>query len=160
MLTRLIFGNTLCIHCLCSTPSEIHHNTKAFYQHLITQGYDHHTLTPIFQKATYNALAYLSRSLADHDNRRSEKQNKTKRTVFLHLQYHPQDPPAREIQHIWESTVAHPPGQPHINTMTNYDGACTPIDTLTIAYSHPLNLRNQFSVRTICHRGRDVSSFL
>jgi uncharacterized protein (UPF0335 family) len=69
MLTGLVFGNILRIHRLCSTPSEIHDNTKTFYQRLITQGYDHHTLKPIFQKDTHNALAYLTRSPANHDNR-------------------------------------------------------------------------------------------
>ena len=160
MLNGLIFGNTLRIHRLCSNPQQIRHNINAFYQRLINHGYHNNVLTPIFRKATYNALAYLACSPKDHEKRRNDKTNKTKRTVFLHLQYHPQDPPAREIQQIWDNTVANPAGHPHINTMRNYNGATTPIDTLTIAYSRPPNLRHQFSVRTIKNKGREVSSFL
>ena len=62
--------------------------------------------------------------------------------MYFHLKYHPQDPPARDIQHIWEHTVAKFHGQPNLNTMKNYDGAKTPIDSLIVAYSRPLNLRN------------------
>jgi hypothetical protein len=160
MLTGLIYGNILRIHRLCSTQHEIKIHTTAFYRRLHNRGYNSKTLQKFFHKATLNAQAYLNASTIDHDKRHHEKSTKTKRTVFFHLKYHPQDPPARDIQHIWEHTVTKPQGQPNINTMKNYDGANTPIDSLTVAYSRPLNLRNQFSVRNIQNRGQAVSSFL
>jgi hypothetical protein len=78
MLNGLIFGNALRIHCLCSTAREIRHNNNALYHRLINHGYHRNTLKPIFQKATYNALAYLARSPNDHNKRRNSKTNQTK----------------------------------------------------------------------------------
>jgi hypothetical protein len=81
MLNGLIFGNILRIHRLCSNPPEIHNNVKSFYKRLLNRGYSKNTLTPIFRKATHNALTFLARTPEDHEKRRNEKSNKTKRTA-------------------------------------------------------------------------------
>jgi hypothetical protein len=86
--------------------------------------------------------------------------DKTENTIFFHPQYHPQDPPARDLQHTWQQTVATPPNEAPLSQMKNIDGIHVPIRSLTIAYSRPPNVRNQFSIRKIENRGRAVSSYL
>ena len=159
-LQSLILGNILRIHRLCSSPQEVHKHTHAFFRRLVNRGHDTTTLTPLFQKATHNALAYMSRSDDDQNTRHQRKQAKMDSTIFLHLQYHPQDPTARDLQQIWHETVATPPNDITLHNLTNIDGVQIPIRSLTIAYSRPPNLRNQFSIRNIKNRGRAVSSYL
>ena len=159
-LQSLILGNVLRIHRLCSSPQEVRKHTRAFFRRLVNRGHNTTTLTPLFHKATHNALAFMSRSNDDQDLRHRSKQDKLDSTIFLHLQYHPQDPTARELQHIWHETVATPPNEIPLHNLTNIDGIQIPIQSLTIAYSRPPNLRNQFSVRNIENRGRAVSSYL
>ena len=56
--------------------------------------------------------------------------------------------------------VAETKNKPKLSEMTNYQNAPTPIDQLTIAYSPPPNICNQFSICTIHGRGPKVSSHL
>eukprot|EP00804_Cyclotella_cryptica_P019639 CCRYP_013977-RA/>CCRYP_013977-RA protein AED:0.47 eAED:0.53 QI:0/-1/0/1/-1/0/1/0/170 len=134
-LQNLIFGNILRIHCLCSTPPEIRKHTRAFLCRLINRGHHTATLTPLFRKATKNALAYMSGSAGEHAICQQIQKAKTEHTVFFHLQYHPQDPTARELQHIWQETIATPPNDILLSHLKNIDGIRVPIQSLTIAYS-------------------------
>jgi hypothetical protein len=149
-LQSLIFGNILRIHRLCSTPQEIQKHTRAFLQRLTNRG--HHTATI--------TIAYTSRTHTEHATCLQLLKPKTDNTVFFHLQFHPQDPAARDRQHAWQQTVATPPNETPLSHLTNIDRITVPIQSLTIAYSHPANLRNQFSVRKIENRGRAVSTYL
>lgn len=46
--------------------------------------------------------------------------------LFLHLEYHPQDPPSWAIKHIQQTQISEPDGKPSLKQMTNYNGtACT-----------------------------------
>eukprot|EP00804_Cyclotella_cryptica_P014636 CCRYP_012684-RC/>CCRYP_012684-RC protein AED:0.41 eAED:0.41 QI:0/-1/0/1/-1/0/1/0/217 len=159
-LQSLIFGNILRIHRLCSTPNEIQKHSRAFFRRLINRGHNSSTITPIFHKATHNARAYMQRTPDDHTHRQHTLQTKTDTTIFFRLKYHPQDPTARDIQQAWQTTIASPPNDVPLTQLTNVDGFSMPIQSLTIAYSRPLNLRNQFSVRNIENRGLTVSSYL
>ena len=38
-----------------------------------------------------------------------QKQIDSERQIFFHLQFHPQDPPARDNQKLWQELVAEPP---------------------------------------------------
>ncbi|KAL7485665.1 hypothetical protein ACHAW6_011260 [Cyclotella cf. meneghiniana] len=159
MLSGLIHGNVTRIHRLCSSTKDIRIKTLAFYDRLTQRGYNKATLDPLFKRAITNAQKNANNTYTDHTHQ-TQQNAVSKQNVFLHLQYHPQDPRAKEIQHVWERTITRPPGQPHISNMTNYEGARVPIDTLTIAYSRPPNLRNQLSIRTLRCRGQEVSTFL
>eukprot|EP00804_Cyclotella_cryptica_P008346 CCRYP_018321-RC/>CCRYP_018321-RC protein AED:0.21 eAED:0.21 QI:0/-1/0/1/-1/0/1/0/340 len=159
-LQSLIFGNILRIHRLCSTPEEIRTHSRAFYRCLINRSHHSATITPLFHRATQNARAYMLRTPDDHALRQCTLQAKTDNTIFFHLQYHPQDPTARDLQYTWQQTIATPPNDVPLSQLTNIDGIRVPIQSLTIAYSRPPNLRNQFSIRSIENRGRAVSSYL
>jgi hypothetical protein len=159
-LQSLIFGNILRIHRLCSTPQEIQKHTRAFHRRLANRGHHPATITPLFHKATQNAIAYTSRPPEEQTTRQQLQKTKTEHTVFFHLQFHPQDPTARDLQHTWQQTVATPPNDTPLTNLQNIDGIRVPIQSLTIAYSRPANLRNQFSIRKIENRGRAVSSYV
>ena len=159
-LQSLIFGNILRIHRLCSTPEEIAKHIRAFHSRLLNRGHLSTTITPLFRNAAQNAHAYLLRTPDEHSLRQHAIQAKNDNTIFLHLQYHPQDPTARELQQAWRQTIVSPPNDIPLSELENTDGMHIPIQYLTVAYSRPPNLRNQFSVRNIENRGRAVSSYL
>eukprot|EP00804_Cyclotella_cryptica_P017252 CCRYP_016814-RA/>CCRYP_016814-RA protein AED:0.34 eAED:-0.04 QI:0/-1/0/1/-1/0/1/0/363 len=133
-LQSLIFGNILQIHRLCSTPQETIKNTHAFHRLLTNRGHPSATITALFQKVTQNALEFMSLTPDDHATHQQMLKEKTENTIFLHLQYHPQDPPARDQQHVWQQTIATPHRKAPIAQMKNIDGVHIPIHSLTIAY--------------------------
>jgi hypothetical protein len=58
----LIFDNVLCIHQLCSAATDVKKELKLFFRCLLDCGYELQKITPIFQQAINNAMAYLKRS--------------------------------------------------------------------------------------------------
>ena len=159
MISGLICGNILRFHRLCSSLPDIKEKTSAFRQRLLDRGYDPKTIDPIIINAHKNALAYQRRHNRP-DYQTSPPPSTTKNQVFFHLQYHPHDPKPHEIQHIWNELVAYPPHKVPLHNIQNRQKYEIPINKLTIAYSRPMNLRNQFSVRIIVGRGKDVSTYL
>eukprot|EP00956_Cyclotella_meneghiniana_P010040 scaffold13845_cov42-Cyclotella_meneghiniana.AAC.4 len=102
-------------------------------------------------KAVDNAKKYL----------RTAKAEESKRRVFLHLPYHPNDPPSSTVQQLWREHMLHPIGLTPLNHVENDCKERIPIDRLTIAYSRAPNFGNMFSVRKIRkHPGTNVSSFI
>jgi hypothetical protein len=80
--------------------------------------------------------------------------------IFFHLQFHPEDPPSREIQKLWQEFVSNPAGETPLEDTENFEGERVGIKKLVVAYSRPLNLKNRFSVRDILGRGRNASEYL
>jgi hypothetical protein len=160
MLSGLIHGNILRIHRLCSNTNDIHRKTLAFYKRLTRRGYHQSILNPIFNRATQNAINYTTHRKTNTNNANNQTTRDPSQTIFFHLPYHPQDPPARDIQQIWRETIAEPPGHPPITEMTNNEGAKIPTQKLTVAHSRHPNLRNLFSIRKISTRGQEVSKYI
>lgn len=153
MLSGLIHGNILRIHRLCSSPDDIKQKSIELFTRLTHRGYTNEQLTPLFTSAHQKALLHKPAQTTNHTLHTDNK-------LFLHLQFHPEDPKPSAIHRLWDSVVANPPGHQPLHQITNLQGIPTAIDRLTIAYSRPLNLRNKFSIRNIVGRGRDVSSYL
>jgi hypothetical protein len=160
VFTGLIFGQVLRIRRLCSKQSDADDRTKQFFARLLARGHTHEFLRPLFQRAEVNAASYLSRNSEEHDRLRISKEAKSSDQVFFHLQFHPDDPPSRDIQSIWREQVSHPPGEAPLNTLKNLNKCEVGFSKLVVAYSRPLNLRNRFTVRDIHNRGRPVSEYL
>jgi hypothetical protein len=80
--------------------------------------------------------------------------------VYFHLQHHPEDPPSRTIQQLWDKFVANPPGNTALPKMPNLEWIPCGINKFVVAYSRPPNIRNLFSVRDIQGRGRAVSEYM
>eukprot|EP00956_Cyclotella_meneghiniana_P028646 scaffold67412_cov67-Cyclotella_meneghiniana.AAC.1 len=66
-------------------------------------------LLPIFERAEINATKYLRRTDAESEQMAKDKWKQSKKQVFFHLQYHPEDPQTREIQKLWRDLVSDPP---------------------------------------------------
>jgi hypothetical protein len=161
VLSGLIFGNVLRIHQLCSTAADTKKELKLFFHRLLDRGYKLHTITPIFQQAIDNATAYLNRSALERLRMKSRKATESRWQVFLHLPYHPVNPPSKAIQRLWYNLVGTPPGNLPLNKLTNRQGYDVPINRLTNVWHRPPNLANLLSYRKLEHRrGLKVSSFL
>jgi len=160
ILRGLITGSILRYYGLCTNPTDATKKTRQLYSRLIQRGYTPQQLLPLFHNAHTHAKNYISRSQTDSELIRQQTLLSSQRRVFLHLPYHPDDPPAHTIQSIWNTHVAEPINQPKLSAMTNNQQAPTPINQLTIAYHRPPNLRNLLSIRTIHGRGCNVSTFL
>eukprot|EP00804_Cyclotella_cryptica_P011556 CCRYP_012082-RB/>CCRYP_012082-RB protein AED:0.24 eAED:0.19 QI:0/-1/0/1/-1/0/1/0/177 len=158
--TGLIFGQVLRYRRLSTHQCDADKKIREFYQRLLARGHSPNTLSPLFLKAERNAKAYLARSHEDHEALKKARAENPSNKVFLHLRYHPEDPPAQQIQSLWRDNVAYPVNEHPLPQMKNLDGGTMGFDGLTIAYSRPLNLRNLFSVRDVLGRGKDVSDYL
>ncbi|KAL7503236.1 hypothetical protein ACHAXN_001050 [Cyclotella atomus] len=160
VFTGLIFGQVLRIRRLCSKQSDADNRIKQFYSRLLARGHSNDFLQPLFCRAEENASNYLSRSPEERERLRVQKKTQSSDQVFFHLQFHPENPPSRDIQRLWREQVSHPPGEPPLNTLKNLSKCEVGFSKLVVAYSRPPNLRNRFSVRDIHDRGRPVSDYL
>jgi hypothetical protein len=160
VLAGLIMGNTLRIHQLCTNDADIEEKLDTFFDRLLNRGHQQSTLLPIFLKAIDNAKSYLLRSEEESATIKDDKEEASKRRVYLHLQYNPDDPSSKVIQSLWRRHVSSPSGELPLNEMTNNAGKEIEVDQLTIAYHRAPNLGNLLSYRKIAKRtGSKVSSF-
>ena len=161
VVSGLVSGMVLRIHALCSLASDIDNELCFFFTCLLDRGYQAETLVPLFSKAMDNATKYLSQSPAYRKRKKREKQEASRRRVFLHLPYHPENPSSRTIQTLWHRLVFSPDRKTPLNRLLSYNGCSVPIDKMVIAYSRPPNLSNMLSYRKICKlSGPKVSSYL
>ena len=161
VLTGIVYGGIIRIYQLCTHDSDIKERIRVFFRRLRRSGHCPETLLPLFVKAVANAKKYISTSDEERAATKAAQAESSKRRVFLHLPYHPNDPPARIIQRLWRQHMMLPPGEPPLNRVTNDKGARIPIDQLTVAYSRAPNLGNVFSVRKFQNiPGPNASSFI
>eukprot|EP00804_Cyclotella_cryptica_P016245 CCRYP_005732-RA/>CCRYP_005732-RA protein AED:0.27 eAED:0.19 QI:0/-1/0/1/-1/0/1/0/441 len=158
MIKGLIFGNNLCIMHLCSHEDDITTHLANFKTRLLTRGYPHSLLEPLFLQAVKHAKAFITNQGRDHPTQPLPHNTSTK--IFLHLEFHPEDPKPQAIHRLWQEYVSEPEGKRPLQDMCNSFKEKVNLDRLTLAYSRPPNLRNRFSVCDISGRGQDVSSYL
>jgi hypothetical protein len=160
VFTGLVFGQVLRIRRLCSKQSDADSKISEFFQRLLARGHTQESLAPLFSRAEENAKAYLARSKEEHLALCKVKWDDSHNQIFFHLQFHPEDPPSREIQKLWQEFVSNPAGETPLEDTVNFEGERVGIKKLVVAYSRPLNLKNRFSVRDILGRGRNASEYL
>ena len=159
--TGLVFGNVLQIFQLNSRESDIINDLRLFYNCLVDQGHQPKDLIPRFTKAIENAERYLSLSEEQRSYLKEEKKNASKRQVYFHLPYHPNNPSSSQIQKLWRDIVATPVGKKPLKHFWNSCNARIPIDRMIVCFSRAPNLGNQLSYRKIGNRqGPKVSSFI
>ena len=83
-----------------------------------------------------------------------------KRRLYLHVEYHPNNPSAHVIQQAFHEEFLNPLGEKHINEMDNGFGAEIPIDSLIIANHRAKNLGDLFSYRDIAKQNGPPASTL
>jgi hypothetical protein len=111
VFTGLIFGQILRICRLCSKKRDADNKIMEFFHRLLARGHTRENLGPLFSKAEKNAAAFLARSEEEHAALRKQKWSDSHNQVFFHLQYHPEDPPSKEIQKLWQELVSNPAGE-------------------------------------------------
>ena len=161
VLTGHIFGNLLRIFRLNSDEADIIKDTLTFYDRFLVRGHKRDVLTPLFLKGIKNARKYIATSNATRSRIKEEKHEAASRRLYLHLEYHPHNPPSHKIQQLFDSIVLHPPGETPLNEVEAGLNETVPIDALTIAYHRAPNFGDKFSYRDISKRiGPPVSSFI
>eukprot|EP00956_Cyclotella_meneghiniana_P032435 scaffold89233_cov70-Cyclotella_meneghiniana.AAC.1 len=109
VLTGLVFGQVLRFRRHCTHRHDANAKIKQFIQRLIARGHKKDDLLPIFERAEINATKYLRRTEAESKQMAKDKWKQSRKQVFFHLQYHPEDPQTREIQKLWRDLVSDPP---------------------------------------------------
>jgi hypothetical protein len=94
------------IHTLCSAHDDRRLREITFSCHLKRHGYQPKDLYPLFNKAIISARAYVANPPAAPAN-----QTDLRTIQFLHLEYHPRNPAAHDLQSIWQDSVAAPLGK-------------------------------------------------
>ena len=83
------------------------------------------------------------------------KAEAARRRLYLHIEYHDQNPSAHQIQQLFSELVLRPFGKTPLNEMeSGHDGAKIPIDAMIIANHRAPNLGDILSYRDI---GRKTS---
>jgi hypothetical protein len=154
VLKGLIAGMLLRIIRLTSEPSTRKAHVQRFFDRLVARGYLATRIKPIFDKC----FRKLAAPPVSTPTQPAEKPN----PVFLHLQYHPLDPPSSTIQKLFEKHIlkssSKNPYQPPLAQMKNCDGVATGINRMIVAYHRPPNLGNLLAPRRFDSRpGLSVS---
>jgi len=149
VLKSLIYGRIQQIHFLCNTQNDRTHFMRLLLQRLVHRGYDKTDLLPIFRRAIENC------NLVNDGNVVQPPQQDVHGRLFLHVKYHPTNPPSQLIQSVFRSTLLDAPFFT-CRRITNHMGATLSIDRLTVAYHRPPNIANRLSNRCL-HFERDAN---
>ena len=156
----LVTGMVLRIFRLCSRQRDVTTWLTKFYGYLLARGYQNDATLPLLERGIENATKYMATTNEQRRWRKLAKERANNK-IFLHLKYHPCDPPSPVLQRLWRRCVLHPPGKPHLTCLQNQFGERLPINRLVIAYGRHQNIGNLLSYRNISKRpGPKVSSYL
>lgn len=158
--TGLVFGQVLRYRRLSTYQTDADEKIREFHQRLRARGHSNDKLIPLFQRAEENAANYMARTEADHQQRRASRKEEAESCIRLHLTYHPDELPAKDIQELWRNNVARPPGETPLPKCVNHLEEEVGFEKLVVAYHRPTNLGNLFSIRDIHGRGKQVSQYL
>ncbi|KAL7542327.1 hypothetical protein ACHAWF_007144 [Thalassiosira exigua] len=79
---------------------------------------------------------------------KEKKKEKAKRRLYFRRDYHPQGPPSRQIQQLFEEMVLRLPGKETFNSL---EGGIL-LDTMVASNHRALNLGNILSCRKLCSK--------
>ena len=141
--------NILLIHSLCSEQNDINLRMKQFYAKLLIRGYQRNFLIPAFTKGIIGARAFIKCGSVRRCKLGEEEENKGR--VFFHLTYHLRVPTSKDLLRQWRQHLIHPPWEPLLWRLKNKNKIPIGIKSMCVAYSHPKNLGNIFTYKTIDH---------
>ncbi len=155
VLKGLIAGGLLRIIRLTSNPQIRKRHVQHFYQRLLARGYTRSHLLPIFQRYLTQYSVTPSPTpvpaVAAPPATPSDKRNDT---IFLHLPYHPLDPPSTAVQqlfrtHLLKERKFNPYGPIPLYKLCNSKGKDLGIRRMIVAYHRPKNIGNYLTPRRI-----------
>jgi hypothetical protein len=160
VLNGLIVGMIMRIFRLTTDKTQVTSDIQEFFNRLVARGYTAHQIAPLFHKcyARFRSGSLEAKSkLPDTDA--------MKKSVFLHIPFHPLNPPSKVVQdlfnkylydHRWEDKDA-----TLLHDIKNHAGAPIGINRLIVANHRPQNLGNLLSPRKFdCTPGPPASAFL
>ena len=162
VLAGHIFGNVLRIFRLNSEEEDIVKDMTQFLDRFLRRGHTREVLVPLFLKAISNARKFMATSDKERKDLKEAKHKAATRRLYLHLEFHPQNPSPKDIQQLFSDVVLKPPGKEPLNEIVGGFGYKIPIDAMIIANHRSPNLGDKFSYRDISKRNNrpPVSSFL
>lgn len=164
--TGLIYGQFYRIFQLCSHKHDIEREIYLFCTRLLDRGYSLSDLIPLFLNAEIKAKNHvISKRTLRLQQRNPQEQSQvtppnSEQNIFLHLKYHPNNPPAKMIQHDWRTHVMSPLGKHSLTHLRNRDGVRVGINKLVVAYSRAPNLGNLLSCRKLQQNIEDYTDIL
>ena len=150
-----ICGNVFRIFRLDSDEKDRVEDTIQFIRRFKLRGHHLDSLKPLFFKAIENAKSFIAKSDGQNRADKEVKAEAARRRLYLHSEYHTQNPIAHQIRQLFSKLVLRPFGKKRLNEMeSGHDGAKIPIDAVIIANHRAPNLGDMFSYRDI---GRTTS---
>jgi hypothetical protein len=149
VLKGVIVGMIKRINILTTDAGRRRQDIQRFFNRLVARGFLAERLKPVFDAILlqlHNQTNQLSNALTPQPT-----DNNAANAAFLHLQYHPLDPPSREIQKLFrehlliEGSVN--PYNPSLPDLRNLDGVPLGINRMIVAYHRAPNLGNLLSPR-------------
>ena len=157
VLSGLIIGGVLRIYDLCSHDSDRRRLLNKFYRRLRQRGYQRSNILSFFDQGLHLArVRYVDKRIVE-----KEKIDQRQR-VFLHLPYHPQNPPSSVLQRVFREHLSNPSDDIPLSRMiSRFHHHPILVDRMIVAYSRPRSLQDMFSYRKIeRYEGSAVSSFI
>jgi hypothetical protein len=147
IIRGLIKGAITRIFRLTSDLPDCKKSIQEFFYRLCARGYRPEKLRPLSSDAIENV---------------KKKRTETfEKRVFLHVPFHPCDPPSQAIQQIFKTTLLAPDNEPALYTLRNKDNAPVGINRLVVAYHRPRNLKSILTQRRFREKpGFPVSNFV
>lgn len=131
----LVTGGIKRIMDLTTKQSDRKKSACAFFCRLHDRGYSRALLLRLFRNA-FDAYRLAS------TQPKPEPDSDLNSRVFLHVPFHPRDPPRRHLQQLFRRIILQPPGEPYFANLHNFHGGYVGIDRITVAYHRQHNLRN------------------
>jgi hypothetical protein len=154
VLTGLIYGMIRRAYRLTTDPADCKSYLRKFYTRLRYRGYPKDILTPLFEAGLANR--------AKPPRNKQRQSTSTRDTLFLHIPYHPANPPSSALQDAYRTILLHPAAATPLPQIANtHLGANCGVRRLVIAYHRPPNLANLLCPRKLERTpGPPVSAFV
>lgn len=159
VLKGLVKGMIYRFMTLCSNQNDQRRHVNQFLNHLLVRGYNRQGLVPIFNQA----LRDYAGTPADPVPPQLRPQRPLDvHPLFLHIQYHPNDPPSTILQRLWRTKLFRPPGSRLLSDLdSSHRRGKIGTNRMITCYSRAPNLENLVSSKRDLHfrNGPTVSSF-
>jgi len=134
VLMSHINGNILRIFRLNSDERDMMDGVLTFFRCFIHRGHSSKMLKPILDKAIKNARKFITTSQQTRTTHKLQKLEDACRKLYLHVEFHPQNPTSLDIQQAFHDCVLQPPGKERLSDIKVF-GEKVPIDAMIFIHN-------------------------